>query len=41
MTKNPEFIGRRNTDKGINWISDGIGLFCPTFKTILEDEPIQ
>ena len=34
MTKNPEFIGRRDTDKGINWIGDGTGLFCPTSKTI-------
>lgn len=40
MTKNPEFIGRRDINKGINWIGDGTGLFCPTSKTILEDEPI-
>lgn len=41
MVKNPDFLGRRDTTRGINWIGDGSGLFGDVDKWILEDEPIE
>lgn len=41
MEKNPEFLGRRDTHEGINWIGDGTGFIGPVSKWILEDSPIE
>ena len=39
--RNPDFIGRRDTVKGINWIGDGTGIFGDIEKWILKDESIE
>jgi hypothetical protein len=39
--RNPDFLGRRDIVKGINWIGDGTGIFGDVEKWILEDEPIE
>jgi hypothetical protein len=41
MDRNPDFIGRRDADKGINWIGDSDFFGDYMNKFILEDEPVE
>lgn len=41
LERNPDFLGRRDTVNGINWIGDGSVIFGDVDKWILEDEPLH
>lgn len=40
LDNDPDFLGRRDTSAGLNWIGDGSGLIGPVSKWVLEDEPL-
>ena len=39
LDNDPDFLGRRDTVNGVNWIGDGSGLIGPVSKWILADDP--
>lgn len=41
LDNDPDFLGRRDTTNGINWIGDGSNIFGGANKWVLEDEPIN
>lgn len=40
LDNDPDFLGRRDTAAGLNWIGDGSGLIGPVDKWVLEDEGV-
>ena len=41
LDNDPDFLGRRDTSAGLNWIGDGSNIFGSAVKWVLEDEPIE
>jgi len=41
LDNDPDFLGRRDTVQGLNWIGDGSNIFGSANKWVLEDEPIN
>lgn len=41
LDNDPDFLGRRDTVNGLNWIGDGSNIFGGANKWVLEDEPVS
>lgn len=41
LDNDPDFLGRRDTIQGLNWIGDGSNIFGSANKWVLQDEPLN